>query len=115
MVGDFNVIRFIHEKSRPSNIMHSMRDFNNFINQCDLCDSSLSNAKFMWTDGKENPLLSRLDRFLVSNCWKEVYPHFFQEAFLKIISDHWLIMIDTSKVNYGPIPFCFENMWVSHP
>lgn len=52
--GDFNVIRFVHEKNRPSNITHNM-DFNSFINQCDLPDSPLLNVKFTWTNGKENP------------------------------------------------------------
>lgn len=112
---DFNVIRFTHEKNQPSTINRSMRDFNILINQCDLRDSPLLNVRFTWTDGKDNPLLSRLDRFLVSNSWEEVYPHFFQEAILKIVSDHWPIMINTSKVNYGLIPFQFEYMWVSHP
>lgn len=107
-------IRFTHEKSRPS-ITRSMRDFNSFINLFDLCDSSLLNAKFKWTDGKEIPILSRLDRFLVSNGWEEVYLHFTQEEIPKIVFDHWPIMLKTPKVNYGPIPFHFENMWVSHP
>lgn len=113
--GDFNVTRFMHEKNRPNNITRSMRDFNNVINQCDLRDSPLLKAKFTWTDRKENPLLSRLDRFLVSNCWEEVYPHFSQEAIFKLASDHWPVMLNTSKVNYGPITFCFENIWVTHP
>lgn len=83
--GNFNVIRFIHEKSRPNVITRSMRDFNDMINQCDLRDSPLLRAKYTWTDGKEHPLLSRLDRFLVSNCWEEVYPHFTQEVLPKLL------------------------------
>lgn len=74
--GDFNVIRFTHEKSQHFMITQSMSDFNSFINQCDIRDAPLANAKFTWTDGRETPLLSRLDRFLVSNCWEEVYPLF---------------------------------------
>lgn len=88
MGGDFYVIQFTHEKNWTCHITHSMRDFNNFINMFDLWDSPLLNAKFTWTDGKENPLLSRLDRFLVSNYWEEVYPHFSQHAIMKMASDH---------------------------
>lgn len=106
------MIRFMHEKNRPNRITHGMREFNDVINQCDLRDSPLLKAKFTWTDGKDNPLLSWLDRFLMSNCWEEVYPHFTQEVIPKIASDHWPIMINTAKVNYGPISFRFENMWV---
>lgn len=105
----------MHEKNRPCNITRSMREFNEFINQCDLRDTPMINAKFTWADGKDNPLLSRLDRFLTSNCWEEVYPQFTQKAIPKIASDHWPIMLNTTKVNYGLIPFCFKNMWVTHP
>lgn len=92
-----------------------MSDFNQLVNQCDFRDSPLLNAKYIWSDGKENPLFSRLDRFLVSNCWEEVYPHYTQEAILKIASDHWPILLNTSKINYGPIPFRFENTWATLP
>lgn len=94
--GDFNVIRFTYEKNRPGHITRSMRDFNSLVNQCDLRDFPLLNAKFTWIDGKSNPLLSRLDRFLVSNCWEEVYPHFIQEAIPKIASDHRPIMLNSN-------------------
>lgn len=42
---DFNVIRFTHEKNRPNHITRSMRDFDAFVNQCDLRDSPLLHAK----------------------------------------------------------------------
>lgn len=112
--GDFNVIRFTYKKNRPSCITCSMRDFNQWVNQCDLRDSPLLNAKYTWSDGKEFPLLSRLDRFMVSNCWEEVYPYFTLEVIPKITSDHW-ILLNTFKINYSLILFRFENMWVTHP
>lgn len=92
-----------------------MKDFNQWVNQCNLRNSPLLNAKYTWSDGKEFSFLSWLDRFIVSNCWEEVYPHFMQEVIPKIASDHWPILLNTSKINYGPIPFRLENMWVTHP
>lgn len=78
--GDFNVIRFTYDKNRHSHITRSMREFNDVVNQCDLRDSPLLNARYTWSDDKECSLLSCLDRSLVSNCWEEVYPHLTQEA-----------------------------------
>lgn len=44
--GDFNVIRFIHEKSNPSRVTRSMRDFGAFVNDCFLHECPLLTAKF---------------------------------------------------------------------
>lgn len=49
--GDFNVIRFIHEKSPPGVMTRSMRDFNEFVQGHALRDICLTNAKFTWTNG----------------------------------------------------------------
>lgn len=64
--GDFNVIRFVNEKRPCGRITRSIKDFDQFIRDGDLRDVLLYNAKFTWTNGQDNPILSRLDRFLVS-------------------------------------------------
>lgn len=51
MRGDFNVVRFAHEKNHAERITRSMRDFGDFVNQCALCDCPFLNAKFTWTNG----------------------------------------------------------------
>lgn len=112
--GDFNAIRFIHEKNVTSRVTRNMQDFGSFVNECALQDSPLLNAKFTWTNGCDPPTLCKLDRFLVSNDWEDLYPRFFQEGISKIASDHWPIMLNTSKLNWGPSPFRFENMWTLH-
>lgn len=53
--SDFNVIRFVHEKNSRGRITHSMRDFDGFVQNARLCDSPLNNAKYMWTNGQDNP------------------------------------------------------------
>lgn len=62
-----------------------------------------------------HPIMCRLDRFLVSSDWEDLYPSFIQECLPKLTSDHWPIIINTSSKNYGPSPFCFENVWTLHP
>lgn len=91
-----------------------MRDFNSFIHSQGLWDSPLLNASFTWTNSQDSPTMSRLDRFLISNCWEDLYSHFIQEALPKIVSDHWLILLYCSK-EFGVAPFRFENMSILHP
>ena len=87
-----------------------MGDLGSFVNDCSLRDCPLLNIKFTWTNGQESPILCRLDGFLVLNDWEELYHRFSQEGLLKITSDHWPIMLNTSKIKYGPTRFQFENM-----
>lgn len=87
--------------------------FHFFVNGCSLRNCSLQNAKFTLTNGRDPPTLSKLDKFLVSNEW-ELYPRFFEECIPKIVSDHWPIMLNTSKMRWGPSPLRFKNMWTTH-
>lgn len=65
--GDFNVIRFVHEKNIRTRVTKSMRDFEAFIYDCSLHDCPMLNAKFIWTNDQDPPTLSKLDRILVTN------------------------------------------------
>lgn len=80
-----NIIIFVHEKNNQTCITRSMRDFGEFINSCSLRDCPLRNAKFTWTNGQSN---LRLDRFLISPEWEELYPCYSQEGISKIVFDH---------------------------
>lgn len=75
--GDFNVIRFIHEKNGVSRITRSMRDFDDFVRCANLRDSPLSNTKYTWTNGQYSLVLCRLGRFLASGDWEDCYPQYF--------------------------------------
>lgn len=65
--GDFNVIRFVHEKNKNSQVTRSMGDFGDFVNECSLWDSPILNTKFTWTNGHDVPTCCKLDRFLVTS------------------------------------------------
>ncbi|KAM2378505.1 hypothetical protein ACFX1X_044959 [Malus domestica] len=57
--GDFNVVRFINEKSnRGGRLTKSMRNFNDFIQETELKDLDLLNAQFTWSNLREEPVQS---------------------------------------------------------
>ena len=74
MGGDFNVIRKRSEKLGGSRFTFSMRDFDDFIRECELHDPPLQNASFTWSNIQESPVCKRLDRFLYSNEWEFSFP-----------------------------------------
>ncbi|BFG20710.1 hypothetical protein CerSpe_069840 [Prunus speciosa] len=110
--GDFNITRFPSEKSNGGRFTRSMRVFNDFIRETHLCDPHLHNAGFTWSNMRENAILRRLDRFLFTPDWEELFPHVRQEALPKVTFDHCPILLDLKAKKWGPVPFKFENLWL---
>ena len=94
--GDFNVIRRSSEKLGGSRLTSSMRDFDSFISESELLDPPLRNASFTWSNMQESPVCKRLDRFLYSNEWGQLFPQGIQETLIRRTSDHWPIALDTN-------------------
>ncbi|RVW48032.1 hypothetical protein CK203_089187 [Vitis vinifera] len=64
---------------------------------------------------QEHPVCKRLDRFLYSNEWEQVFPQSLQGVLPRWTSDHWPIVLETNPFKWGPTPFRFKNMWLQHP
>lgn len=112
--GDFNVVRYCHEKSPPSRRTRSVRLFDELIRELELRDLALHNASFTWSNFREDAVKSRLDRFLFTEEWGVSKNDIRQETGSRTCSDHMPIILDTSPVSWGPTPFRFENMWLQH-
>ncbi|KAL5566576.1 hypothetical protein UlMin_029740 [Ulmus minor] len=112
--GDFNVVRYCHEKSPPSRRTRSVRLFDELIRELELRDLPLHNASFTWSNFREEAVKSRLDRFLFTEEWGAGKNDIRQETGSRTCSDHVPIILDTSPVSWGPSPFRFENMWLEH-
>ena len=112
--GDFNMVRLFSEKLNATRNIRSMRDFDKFIRDAELRDTPLSNSLYTWSNFRENLVCSRLDRFLFSCEWGDLYPQVRQEALVRVVSDHCPILLDTNPIKWGPTPFRFENMWLEH-
>ena len=89
-----------------------MRAFSDWINSPALKDLQLIGASFTWCNHQSNPSMLRLDRFLVSVDWLDMFPHACQLVLPKPISDHYQIIIDSNMERWGPTPFRFELMWL---
>ena len=89
-----------------------MREFSSFIDSCNLIDPPLEGARFTWSSHEEAPVLSRIDRFLLSVEWEDHFQGFHQVTLPKIISDHFPILLRVGEVSRGRRPFKFDNMWL---
>lgn len=57
-------------------------------------------------------MMSKLDRFLVSADWLDLYPKVCQLALPKPASDHCPILLDSNYERWGLTTFRFELMWL---
>ena len=112
--GDFNVVRRMSEKFNSLSNTRSMREFDSLIGELDLVNPNLNNARLTWSNCREYLICYRLDRFLFTNEWAVVYLCFKEEVEARVISDHSLVVLDTSTPRWGLRPFRFENTWLEH-
>lgn len=92
-----------------------MIEFGTFIDGWKLIDSLLNEAKYTWSNFRDIPSLSRLDRFLFYNEWEELFPGKIQCTLPRSLSDHTSILLQMWKRQSGPYPFKFEESWFCEP
>jgi len=109
---DFNSIRSSKERHsvRDSQVVDDYAPFNEFIDDCSLIYLPLGGRKFTWFKG-DGCLMSRLDRFLLSEEWCLIWPNCLQVAHLRGLSDHCPILLLIDEQNWGPRPLRLLKCW----
>ncbi|KAA0039966.1 LINE-1 retrotransposable element ORF2 protein [Cucumis melo var. makuwa] len=92
-----------------------MRCFNKFISDSNLIDPPLSNAKFTWSNLRVQPVLSRIDRFLYTANWENLFTAHYSKTLSRVTSDHFPIALESSMISWGPSPFKFINVHLKEP
>jgi hypothetical protein len=118
VAGDFNSInrredmRGVNEAS-SSLISMEMREFGEFMETMDLVDLPLLGRRFTWfhPNGRS---MSRIDKFLVSEEWSDVWGVCSLWVLPRDISDHCPLILKKDNFDWGPRPFRFNNYWLEH-
>ncbi|XP_028109689.1 uncharacterized protein LOC114308322 [Camellia sinensis] len=112
--GDFNEIRNISERKGCCRRDRGMCDFNDFIDNLEVCDMHMMGRKFTWCNSQEDERWSRIDRFLLSSEWVQNF-NFKLWGLPRRWSDHCPILLMEDDREWGPKPFRFLNAWSLHP
>ena len=113
LLGDFNMIRRASEKNNSNLDRGLMVSFNRFIGQHELKELYMHGRLFTWSNGRETPTMSKLDRMLASVDWDLMYPDSLLQALSSSTSDHALLHL---SLNAGFRPkhrFKFELFWAN--
>ncbi|KAL4313034.1 hypothetical protein GQ457_01G003880 [Hibiscus cannabinus] len=111
MGGDFNTVRVKEEKVGVSLHKGAMKAFSDFIEELSLINFPLHGGHFTWSNLRDPPSCSRLDRFLLSPEIAALWPALMQLAMPKGISDHNPVSLTISCQQWGPKPFKLFDHW----
>ncbi|CAN0856996.1 LINE-1 retrotransposable element ORF2 protein [Linum grandiflorum] len=87
---------------------------NDFIFDHELLDLPLVGANFTWSNLRESPSLSRIDRALVNASFESTFSDCRLIALSWICSDHRAIFLDCGDRVRVKRPWRFESMWKLH-
>jgi endonuclease/exonuclease/phosphatase family metal-dependent hydrolase len=73
--GDFNVVRFGHEKNKNYHHSRFSDVFNSIIQTYELREIPMSGGGYTWSSNHESPTMKKLDRVLVTREWQSLFPN----------------------------------------
>ena len=113
--GDFNIIRYSSEKNKGG-LHKSPGLFNSIIDTFELIDVHMSGGRYTWSNNQTPPTLEKLDIFLISKDWEDLFPTVSVSKLPREISDHNPLILSTS-VNQPmrSLTFRYELSWAKHP
>jgi exonuclease III len=95
--GDFNILRFSFEKNKETRRNRWSSMFNAIINSHDLREIDMSGGQYTWSNNHINPTLEKLDRFLMTADWEDMFPLTTVHKIARDVSDHNPIILDTME------------------
>lgn len=110
-LGDFNAVRFAHERFNSVFCKVTAAYFNKFIADEGLHEFHMRGSKFTFLR-EEGHKLSKIDRFLVCSNFINLQPLTSVTALAREHSDHAPIILRPSNCDYGPPPFRIFNSWL---
>lgn len=109
--GDFNVVRWRSEISFINPAKFSMNKFNYLIHNLNIIVPPLINGFFTWSNMRDVPVLSRLDRFLYSSGWEQRFSSHHCKLLTRITLDHFPIIFESPSLTWGPASFRLNDVW----
>nr|GEV17462.1 RNA-directed DNA polymerase, eukaryota, reverse transcriptase zinc-binding domain protein [Tanacetum cinerariifolium] len=110
VMGDFNEVRYRPDRFGSNFNVQGANVFNSFISNVGLVEVSLGGCSFTWCH-KSAKKMSKLDRFLVSENFLNIYPYISAITLERFLSEHRPILLREHHLDYGPTPFRFFHYW----
>lgn len=97
LAGDFNVVRWLVDRSGAMRGFNCMSKFNELISDLQLIDVPLRNKKYTWTNKQPVPLHSKLDRIFITADLPLIFPIIALQALPMTVSDHVPLLLSCKQ------------------
>ena len=112
MGGDFNLIRSLSDKSSGIGDRRLIDAFNDFKEGFELRELHRTGGKYTWSNKQLNPVLSNIDRILVSTKWEDKFPLCTVTSLTRVGSDHCPLLLNSGEERELRFrQFFFEKQW----
>jgi len=95
--GNFNIMRYPHEKSKSTFDTKWPNLFNAVIQAFDLKEIDMSGHLYTWAGPGDDPTYEKLDRVLLSTEWEDKFPLATVQTRDRNISDHTTLILNTGS------------------
>lgn len=112
VIGDFNLILNAADKNNVRLDRRMMGKFKRFVDDNALKELFLHGRRFMWSNEREVPTLTKIDRAFVSMDWELDYPDCMLHAMSTATSDHYQLFLSLEEHSHPRRRFWFEVFWV---
>lgn len=115
--GDFNLLRYPHDKNSGTNLNHQlMHAFNEWVADLELLELPWVGARYTWTNNQDNPIRYVLDRVFVLTEWERKFPACSLMAKTHLGSDHCPLILQSGEcLRPRQKRFFFEKQWTLQP
>lgn len=114
LAGDFNLVRWLVDRSGELRGFPLMDLFNGFIQAAALVDNPLKNRRFTWSNKRPQPSFSRIDRVLSSAEWNLHYPIITLQALEMLVSDHAPLLLTCKNNAPSKKQYKLETFWFKY-
>lgn len=104
IVGDFNEVLYVEERHRVRRTS-GMDNFSSFVDGMSLMYVLITGPCFTWSNLQADSAMSKLDTFLISIDWEDLFSPLMAVALPRLVSDHVPIFLGGGEVSAGPKPF----------
>ena len=111
-LGDFNQIYRARDKNKRNINISWINRFRAALNLCELKEIHLQNRRFTWSNERETPTLTKIDRAFVSVDWEIEHPECLLQALSTEYSDHCPLHLTLQESMHIRRRFRFEKFWV---
>ncbi|XP_073354886.1 uncharacterized protein [Aegilops tauschii subsp. strangulata] len=112
ILGDFNMILRASKKSNNNLNRGMMNKFRRFVDEHELKELYMHGRHFTWSNERERPTLTKIDRVLVSIDWEMDHTDNLLQALSTGISDHAPLHLTTNAPFYHRKRFRFVMFWL---